>query len=122
LVLTEWGGRLLRQQGIPVEFEKREQPQVDAARPGDDGGTAPQEPDRSDNATRNKTRKEEILARADNLTILSRLGSEYVLRFQEGGTRMRTFVLPKEEVVSWSTISEESEARRKPPTTSRPPS
>jgi hypothetical protein len=85
LVVTERGGRLLCQQGIPVEFESL------AA-----GTSASSAKDGKD-----KPRGEGRLAFADNLTILSRLGSQFLLRVDKD----RTLVLPKEDVFSWSTLS-----------------
>jgi hypothetical protein len=103
LVLTERGGRLLCQQGVPVEFEERRQSKVGVVGGGEVGDAdAPQEtPGGPEKAIKGKPPEEGLFARADGLTILSRLGSEYLLRFGEE----TTIALPKGEVVSWSTNS-----------------
>jgi hypothetical protein len=86
LVLTERGGRLLCQQAIPVTFEERAASEHDGA---------------ASHTTKQGEQEEAgLLARAEGMTILSRLGSEYLLRYDY---QKRTITLPKKEVVSWST-------------------
>lgn len=106
LVLTERGGRLLCQHGIPVHFEKRsDAPDRSAGNSLGDAGEhdhlqtgASALPEKG---AKDKPREEGLLARADNLTILSRLGTQVFLRLDDG----QTITLPKEEVLSWSTLS-----------------
>jgi hypothetical protein len=110
LVVTERGGRLLCEQGIAVDFETSGSVRDGAlANPSDPAGS-------SEKATKGKLRADGLLARADGLVILSRLGSQVLLRFhpdpptkqdsedENGGARERTIVLPREEVLSWSTL------------------
>ena len=99
LVLTERGGRLLCQQAIPVQFEERAEPKAGATGSTQAGGAEPPK-DGSGKAAERKPDEEKLLARVDDVTILSRLGSEYLLRDEK---QKRTIALPKEEVVSWST-------------------
>jgi hypothetical protein len=84
LVVTERGGRILCQQGIAVQFEAEG---IELAKP-------------NSNTIESKPAKEGMLARAAGMTILSRLGSEYLFR---SDNPERTITLPKGEVVSWST-------------------
>jgi hypothetical protein len=127
LVLTEKGGRLLCEQKIPVKLEKRGQLEVDPAKndldknrddfcshkevPGNPSpvpagtqapmATGADKPQEHSAPTGEEKPRQEILARAEGLTILSRLGSEYLLRF-EGDPAPITVAVPKSEVVSWS--------------------
>jgi len=48
-------------------------------------------------------------ARSTGITMLSRLGSEYLIRYER---QQRTLALPKEEVVSWSTLPDERDPER----------
>ena len=100
LVLTERGGRLLCQQLIPIEFEERKVQEIGAADSGQATSPASEEatPGDADMAAGGKPPKEEILARTADMKILSRLGSEYLLRSSDG----TTIALPRQEVVSWS--------------------
>jgi hypothetical protein len=94
LVLTERGGRLLCQQAIPVQFEEWELNKKGVA----DSGVKVDETG-SKKTAEGKPGEKGLLARTVGMTILSRLGSEYLLRY-EG--QKRTIALPKGEVVSWS--------------------
>jgi hypothetical protein len=96
LVLTDQGGRLLCQQAIPVEFEERTQADVGKDETsGDSEKTAADEPGAKGR-----------FAHVAGMTILSRLGSQYILRYEED---KRTIALPKEEVLSWSLPPEGSQ-------------
>lgn len=100
LVMTEKGGRMLCQQKVPVQFEKRRTTQ--------DSGLGSSEERASGNTLRtaeSNPQEEGSLALAIDVEILSRLGSEYLLRFGE-----RTIALPKKEVVSWSAAPPQGEA------------
>jgi hypothetical protein len=109
LVVTERGGRLLCEQGIAVDFESPGARDGALANPPETAGS-------SEKAAKGKPRQDGLLARADRLVILSRLGSQVLLRFhpgppveqgsedENGRARERTIVLPREEVVSWSTL------------------
>jgi hypothetical protein len=114
LVLTEKGGRILCQYDIPVKLQKRAQPQGATAGSGqtDDfcaweettGGSEKSKEPQEEETTRSSEEKskesqKEVLARAEGMMILSRLGSEYLLCF---GKEKRTIILLKREVVSWS--------------------
>lgn len=103
LVLTERGGRLLCQQAIPVQFEEWELSKNGVA----DSGVKVDETG-SKKTAEGKQGEKGLLARTVGMTILSRLGSEYLLRY-EG--QKRTIALPKGEVVSWSTDPKEQELR-----------
>ncbi len=95
LVLTERGGRLLCQQAVPVQFEERE-----PDKNGTTGsGVEVEEPAAKKTAGGNQGEKG-LLARATGMTILSRLGSEYLLRYD---VQNRDITLPKGDVISWST-------------------
>ncbi|MDP9120671.1 MAG: hypothetical protein M3O15_04770 [Acidobacteriota bacterium] len=98
LVLTSRGGRILRQHHICVEFEKGPLTEVDAA---GSGGTVILVKASGDSSKSNSEERprEEVLARAPDVTILSRLGSEFVISV---GAPPKTIVLPKREIVSWS--------------------
>jgi hypothetical protein len=97
LVLTEKGGRLLCQLGIAVEFEEEA---LEASAPGPDQNEADRVSGSSNSKPKDRRGPEGgRLARAGGLTILSRLGSEFVLHHEKPE---QTLVLPKEEVVSWS--------------------
>lgn len=105
LVLTEQGGRLLCQQGIPVQFEEPDPETNRGAAPGAAAG----EPGAKKTAeSKNGKGEKGPLARTAGMTILSRLGSEYLLRYEP---QKRTIALPKEAVVSWSTSPEEWELK-----------
>jgi hypothetical protein len=107
LVVTERGGRLLCQQGVAVEFEP-------AAQERDGSLATPQEmPSGIKKAANGESKEKGPLARADHLVILSRLGSQVLLglnsdqQFKKGlpvEKRERTIVLPKDEILSWSTL------------------
>jgi hypothetical protein len=92
LVLTRKGGRILCQFAVPVEFEARLPAEGGATIAGEEssGGVSP------GGAVGVKAR-EERLAWTANVRVLSRLGSEILLRV---GTQK--IALPKTEVVSWS--------------------
>jgi hypothetical protein len=106
LIVTERGGRILRQNGVPVVFERQ------ARQPGNEVG-APEavvssKASDSGEAVKSDQRHEGFLARADNLTLLSTLGSQVLLRRHRDQPCDKgwTIVLPKEEVVSWSILSD----------------
>lgn len=95
LVLTEKGGRLLCQQEVPVQFEER--------KPEKNGETASgvKEGEPASGKTgEGKPGYEGLFARTSGMTILSRLGSEYLLRYE---AQNRNITLPKGDVISWAT-------------------
>lgn len=98
LVLTDKGGRLLCQQSIPVDFENLPQPEAAGVGSGPTGDRGIQEaPLEASGKPAEGNQEQGYLARAAGASILSRLGSEYLLRFED-----RTLTLPAGEVVSWS--------------------
>jgi hypothetical protein len=103
LLLTEKGGRILHQQGIDVVFiPLRQTKGVDASsRPTTGAGPMPDPPVDSKKPDRKKSQRRIRVARVNDAMILSRLGSEYLLRF-ETETGQKNITLPKGEVVSWS--------------------
>lgn len=100
LVLKEKGGRILTQQGVVVTLEKS-RPEDAEAGSVQTAGSGIREPGQ---AAQEGAEKNARLARIDDVVILSRLGSEYLLRFKG-----RLVTVPKEEVVSWS-VKPEPEA------------
>lgn len=98
LVLTKKGGRILCQYAIPVEFEKP-QAEVGAAGSGASAIVAGMRGGSTEKSVEGKPR-DEGLARTAGVTILSRLGSEYLISSVALGKRK--IALPKTEVVSWS--------------------
>jgi hypothetical protein len=106
LVLTERGGRLLSLQNISVTFEERPaQSKVDKAKSGQPE-TDEEKLESSKKAAEENPQEETILACVTNVKILSRLGSEYLLRYGD-----RIIALPKKEVVSWSAIPKHQELK-----------
>jgi hypothetical protein len=109
LVLTERGGRILcqHQPTIHVDFERV--PAATCANPPASSQDVP-----SEDPKKGAKQEQGYLARVAAMTILSRLGSEYLLRYGKG----TTIALPKELVVSWS-ISKAPDAPKLRPTSCR---
>jgi hypothetical protein len=101
LVLTEKGARILCEQGISVRSEKRRPPEdgTDGSGQANDFCAQKVKSGAQGKATQDTKKDDEDkpLGRAADVTILSRLGSEYLLRFEN-----RIITLPKGEVTSWS--------------------
>jgi hypothetical protein len=87
LVLTERGGRILCSHCIPVQLPEA----------GGADFCAQTQP-------LTEEQRKQILTRVEGLTILSRLGAEYLVRFEAVPKKSKaiTIALPKSEVVSWS--------------------
>jgi len=103
LVLTEKGARILCEQGVSVRSEKRRLPEdgTDGSGQADDFCAQKVKSGSQGNTTQDTKKDDEDkpLGRAADVTILSRLGSEYLLRFEN-----RIITLPKGEVTSWSVV------------------
>ncbi len=101
LVLTEKGTRILCEQGISVRSEKRRPPEDGTGGSGQANDFCSQKVKSGAQGTPPDTNKKDDedrpLGRVEGVTILSRLGSEYLLGFEN-----RIITLPKGEVTSWS--------------------
>lgn len=106
LLLTERGGRILRHQGIDVVLipparTKSVNPNLT---PAPNLGAPQEKPAPANSAKKPQNRAR--LARVANVTILSRLGSEYLLRFETANGK-KQISLPKKEIVSWAVRRED---------------